>query len=300
VLTVFPTTEDYFEAALDLICQPNPEVALRLRHEADGTVAFEPTPELVHRLRALPRSYLDEQRILPAGDEPGRVKVTFSSRLAEGRLKAARESSTSQWPTVSYLTDIHPVLDWVTDKVLVEVGRNQAPVLAADVAEPVFLIQGMYSNALGRPTVVAWMAVTGLPGTPSTVRLTQDLLGSYGFGPRMPGRATPLDLPGLNALVAPAVDEADRHLRAARADYDEKIAATLAPYRRQVDSWRSRQLELFVATHSAASKTKQRIDKTAQRLRRLTDALETAGEPLLRVLAVLEPRAGFAADGGVR
>ncbi|WP_307838627.1 MULTISPECIES: DEAD/DEAH box helicase [unclassified Frankia] len=300
VLTVFPTTEDYFEAALDLICQPNPEVALKLRHEADGTVAFEPTPELVHRLRALPRSYLDEQRILPVGEEPGRVRVTFSNRLAEERLKAARESSTSQWPTVGYLTDIHPILDWVTDKVLVEVGRNQAPVLAADVAEPVFLIQGIYSNALGRPTVVEWMAVSGLPGKPRTERLTQSLLRSYGVGPWMPGRATPLDLAGLTSLVAPAVDEADRHLRAARANYDEQIAATLAPYRQQVDSWRSRQLELFVSAQTGDSKTRQRIDKTTQRLRKLTDSLETASEPLLRVLAVLEPRAGAMADGSAR
>ena len=58
------------------------------------------------------------------------------------------------------------MIEWLTDKVLVRVGRQQAPVLIADVTEPTFLIQGVYSNALGQPTVVEWMAVTGLPGEP--------------------------------------------------------------------------------------------------------------------------------------
>ncbi|MCK9895053.1 DEAD/DEAH box helicase [Frankia sp. AgB32] len=317
-LTVFPpvrsdgalppmtATQHYFEEALRQICEPSPEVGLALRREEDGTIAFEPPPELVHRLRALPQSYLADQRILPVSErdergekrgkgEQGRVRVTFSTELAEARLKAARETSTSQWPSVSFLTDIHPVLDWVTDNVLVQVGRNQAPVLAANVDEPVFLIQGIYSNALGRPTIVEWMAVTGLPDQPRTERLTQQLLDTYGFGPRMPGRATPLDLPGLTRHIPAAVDEAERFLEAARARYDGQITETLAPYRAQIDRWKDRQLALFVSVPTGRSKTRDKIDDTAQRLRKLTDSLETAGRPMLRVLAVLEPRNGQAA-----
>ncbi|MDT3444488.1 DEAD/DEAH box helicase [Pseudofrankia sp. BMG5.37] len=312
-LTVFPAvkpkgqekpltaSQHYFQEALGLICRPNPEVELSLRHDEDGTIAFEPTRDLVHRLRALPQSYLSEQHILPDGPEPGRVRVTFSRELAETSLRAARESSASQWPKVSYMTDIHPVLDWVTDKVLVQVGRNQAPVLAARVDEPVFLVQGIYSNALGRPTVVEWMAVTGLRDVPRTLPLTQELLDGYGLGPQMPGRAVPLDLPGLCRLVPVAVDEAERHLRAAKTHYDWRIARALEPYRAQVDRWRNRQLDLFVAVPTGRTKTEAKIDRTAERLRTLTDSLETSGEPMLRVLAVLEPRdPRVAADGNGR
>jgi hypothetical protein len=234
---------------------------------------------------------LAEQRILPSGSEPGRVRVTFSARLAEARLKAARESSATQWPSVSYLTDIHPVLDWVTDKVLVEVGRNQAPVLAAQVDEPVFLIQGIYSNALGRPTVVEWMAVTGLPDRPRTQRLTQQLLDSFGFGRHMPGRATPLDLPGLSRLVSLAVDEARNYLEEAELAYREQIRTTLAPYRQQVERWQEQALFVLARTE---------INTTAGRLRKLTVSLETAGEPMLRVLAVLEPQAATSRGGDDR
>ncbi|MCP4086614.1 MAG: hypothetical protein GY745_16400 [Actinomycetia bacterium] len=38
------------------------------------------------------------------------------------------------------------MIDWLVDKVLVGVGRNQAPVLKAKVPQPIFCVQGQYSN----------------------------------------------------------------------------------------------------------------------------------------------------------
>lgn len=197
VPTLFRSTADYFDEALRQVCHPNPEDQLSLRRDDDGTIAFEPPRDLLYRLKALPKSYLDEQRIMPRKTEPGRLRVTFSKDLADARLKAARETSKSQWPNVSYVTDVHPVLDWLTDKVLVEIGRHQAPVLAAAVDSPTFLVQGIYSNGQGRPTIVEWMAVSGLPGEPNTVELTAEALELYGVGPSMPGRATPGICPAL-------------------------------------------------------------------------------------------------------
>ena len=54
------------------------------------------------------------------------------------------------------LSPLHPVIDWAVDKVLVGLDRNTAPVMAADVAAPMVLVQGMYSNggpAAGRGVV---------------------------------------------------------------------------------------------------------------------------------------------------
>lgn len=283
VLSLFASTADYFEAALRQVSRPNPEDLLCLRRDDDGTIAFEPPADLLYRLRSLPRSYLDEQRILPTRGEPGRIRITFSRTLAEARLRAALDTSTSQWPNVSYVTDVHPVLDWLTDKVLVEIGRQQAPVLAATVDRPVFLLQGIVSNALGRPTVVEWMAVTGLPDIPRTATLTQQLLTSYGLGPSMPGRSTPRDLPGLTALVPHAVAEARRHLKEREDDYKDDIRTMLAPYRRRVTDWHQE------ALFSGPRPARRSVDSTADRLLQLVESLQTVGEPMLRLLAVLEP-----------
>jgi ERCC4-related helicase len=281
VLTLFGSTADYFDEGLRQICRPNPEDQLSLYRDDNGTIAFEPPADLLYRLRSLPRSYLTEQQILPGPDSPGRLRITFSKDLADTRLTAARESSDSQWPTVSYVTDVHPVLDWLTDKVLVEVGRHEAPVLAANVTEPVFLVQGIASNQLGRPTIVKWMAVTGLPDTPKTRDLTPELLAEYGLGPRMPARAVPSDLDGLTKLVPDAIEEARRYFRKKEGTYRDAIKDTLAPYREKVGKWK--QEALFPEA--------RQVDSTAERLIQLVASLESVGAPMLRLLAVLEPLA---------
>ncbi|GAB3283193.1 DEAD/DEAH box helicase [Kineosporia babensis] len=284
VLSVFGSRADYFDEGLRQICTPNPEDQLKLRRDEDGTIAFEPPSDLLYRLKALPKSYLDEQRILPSKDEPGRMRVTFSEQLGLARLKAARETTKTQWPNVSYITDIHPVMDWLTDKVLAEVGRHQAPVLAGAVDEPVFLVQGIYSNALGRPTVIEWMAVSSLAGTPQIEPITQDVLERLGLGPRMPGRRQPHDLPGLSAKVPIAVDAAAEYLNERAGQYRQQVADILHPYRTRVEVWQ--QTSLLVSKSSSH----ERVTETATRLQALAASLEPAGKPMLRVLAVLEPQ----------
>ena len=283
---LFASTAAYVDEALRQVYRGNPEDALTLRREDDGTIAFEPPRDLQYRFRSLPKDYLDEQNILPSRKEPGRLRVTFDQGLAEKRLKAARDSSTSQWPNVSYLTDIHPVLDWLTDKVLVEIGRHQAPVLAATVPAPVFLIQGIYSNALGRPTVMEWMAVTlsnGERGEADIVPMDEAFLGRAGVGPAMPGRSVPYDLAGLQAKVPGAIDAATRYLQGREETYREQIGATLEPYRKRVVSWQQE------ALFAGARPDKQQVQATAGRRFDLVRQLETVGAPMLRLLAVLEP-----------
>jgi ERCC4-related helicase len=278
VPALFAGTEAFFDEALREICPTGPEDELSLRRDDDGTVAFTPPPDLVHRLRALPRSYLQEQGVLGSADKPGRLRITFSPELGERRLQAARDSSDTQWPSVSFVSPIHPVLDWVVDKALAALRYDEAFVVVAGVDEPVVLMQGIYSNALGRPTVVEWMAVAGLLGTQRVELMDAEYLRRAGVGPTMAGRGHPRDLDGLKELVPAAVDAARRFLDDRRSEYDERVESMLMPYRHQVHEWR--QAALFGA---------EVVSATADRRTGLLDAMHTAGAPMLRVLAVLEP-----------
>ena len=91
-----------------------------------GLLSFVPPSDLVHRLKALPPEYVREQGLRD------RLKVTFNRRLADSSLTRARASATSSWPDISLLTDLHPVMEWLTDKVLVRLDRQEAPVLQAE------------------------------------------------------------------------------------------------------------------------------------------------------------------------
>ena len=120
---LFGDTEAFARAALGA-------AAPELRVDDDGEMlAFRPPDDLVQRLSVLPPSYLKMHDITE------RMRVTFSRTLAQKNLDEAQRTKTL-WPEIAYLSDLHPMIEWLTDKVLLRVPRQQAPVLIAAVDEP--------------------------------------------------------------------------------------------------------------------------------------------------------------------
>ncbi|POM26103.1 RNA polymerase-associated protein RapA [Actinomadura rubteroloni] len=270
---LFASTEEFVREALDT-------VAPELKIDDDGALlAFEPPADLVHRLSALPASYLRTHKIKE------RMKVTFDRDLAQRKLDEARKSKTF-WPDIAYLSDLHPLVEWVVDKVQVQLVRQQAPVLTADVAAPTFLVQGIYSNALGQPTVVEWMAVSGLPDAPVICNMTE-VLAEAGVGPHMINTSRNPDLERLGTLVRPAVDAARKYLDECRTDHEAEVDRQLEPYESRVVEWEQASLEGIPEDWRAAQK-RDSVRTTAEEQRRLVESMRTTGEPLLRILAVLE------------
>jgi hypothetical protein len=258
---LFTSTKEFALEALQLVT-PDPPVP-----DEGGMLAFEPPDDLLQRLEVLPPGYLKEHKVAE------RMKVTFSKTLAQRKLDEARQSKKTLWPDIAYLSDLHPMIEWLTDKVLLRVVRQQAPVLIANVAEPTFLVQGVYSNALGQPTVVEWMAVTGLPDAPRIGNMF-GALGEAKVGPGMVNTLRFGDIGALNALVPAAVKAARGHLEQRREEYDARVDEPINAYRKRVAKWEQLSLADFSKT---ASEFSDKIDK-----------FHTAGEPLLRVLAVLD------------
>ncbi len=277
---LFATTSEFVDAALRELYDDKPEDALDL-HREDGLLSLRAPDDLLHRLSDLPRSYLKAQE----EGEHLRLKVTFDRALAQRKLDEARRSKTTIWPQIAYLSDIHPMIDWLVDKVLIRLGRQQAPVLIADVDGPVFLVQGVYCNRLGQPTVVEWMAVSGLPNKPIVAGM-DEALRAGGVGPTMANPAKAVALDALQALVPAAVAAARAHLAGKRAEWDEAITQPLRAYREQLDHFEQASLLDELPTPQQARRRK-RVRATVAEQQDLVRRLETTGEPLLRVLAVL-------------
>jgi ERCC4-related helicase len=269
---LFGSTEEFARAALESAA-PGLDV-----YDDGELLAFTPPDDLVQRLSVLPASYLRTHKVAE------RLRVTFDRRLAQRKLDEARQSKTL-WPDIGYLSDLHPVIDWLTDKVLLRVPRQQAPVLLAKVTEPVFLLEGVYSNTLGQPTVVEWMAVSGLPAAPQVTHLA-DALKAADVGPGLVNTHQFGDIAALERLVPAAVDAARAHLEDCRAEYDAKVNGPIEEYRARLGTWEQMSLDTLMAQQRGK---RDQVTETASGLRRLTDELRTAGQPLLRVLAVLAP-----------
>lgn len=279
---LFDSTRDFVDAALLEIYEDRPEDRIDLRREDELLTFFAPE-DLVHRLTDLPRSYLRAHR----EGEKLRLKVTFDRALAQRKLDQARQSRTPMWPEIAFLSDVHPMVDWLVDKVLIRLGRQQAPVLTADVAAPTYLIQGVYANRLGQPTVVHWMAVSGLPGQP-TIRPMDEVLREARVGPDMVNRVEPVATDALKALLPQAVAVARDYLAGKCAEWDAVNAEPLRRHREKLATFQQASL-LDELPGAHREKRRQRVTATVQEQRDLLDRLETAGDPLLRVLAVLVP-----------
>lgn len=263
---LFTGTREFVDEAVREV-YPDAQKQLDLDQDPEtGLISFRPPSDLLHRMKALPPDYRREQRLHE------RLLVTLNRKLADLSLVRARESSASSWPEISLLTDLHPVVEWLTDKVLVRLGRQEAPVLAADVPAPTYLIQGIFSNALGRPTVVKWMAVRA-------GEVTDDMVGilrAAGVGPTMANPLHGHDLDLLSSGIPGALEAAEDFLRRHSDEWDRALIDPIEKYKQRLGDWE----QLTLAGERAKTD-----------LAGLADSLLTTGRPMLRVLAVLDAAA---------
>jgi hypothetical protein len=256
------------------------------RDPGDETfLSLVPPKDLIARMRALPRSYLAEQRVAE------RLKLTGNETLANAQLVKARESTDSGWPDVGFLAPLHPFGDWLVDKVLATVGRNEAPIIVADVDEPVFCVQGMYSNGRGHPQLVEWMAVTEHLGTPVIADLF-DVLKMAKVDANMANPGTPIDVEVLQDQLGDVIERVRDELQVRRDLYEAELAETLAAPEERLRAWevRSEQLAADLVEHRRAQRVRG-IETVRSDTARLIESMHTEGDPLIRVLAVLVGRA---------
>ncbi|MDZ5447074.1 helicase-related protein [Micromonospora sp. 4G57] len=315
---LFGSTREFVEDAF-AEAFPNPAEAIGLTwlDAADYPDTFEfdlnrdghRLADLQRRLKVLPQAYLDERRVLE------QMTLTFSAEVATNRLELARKHSgnrakrrgpatreqkyaESGWPDISYLTDQHPVIEWLVDKVLARrsadtthARRLTAPVIAANVTDPVFLVNGRYSNRQGKPTVLAWLALHHrADGMQVDGREFVQVLHDAKVNRAM--RMSPIgDLPALELLIPKAVEVARVEMAERRRAEEDKLMAPLVAYSEQLRRWEAAtgaRYEQLTLT-AVRSREEQRVRHTATKVRQLIDELTTDGEPMIRVVGVLVP-----------
>lgn len=68
----------------------------------------------------------------------------------------------SSWPDLSLLWDLHPVSQWLVDRLLIHFGRGQAPLVISShipANEVWFCFRGALTNQNGREVIVDWFTV---------------------------------------------------------------------------------------------------------------------------------------------
>jgi len=260
--------------------------------ETDGKVmSFRPPPDLLRRLDALPQSYL-RQRNLADRLRLTTDKVTANKSLSDAVNAKAEDNSTgTAWPEIHHLGPQHPFLDWLADKLLYRVGRNEAMVIPCDVDAPTILMSGVWSNKVGEPIASVWLGATVEDGIVSFEEMFP-LLQRAGITDGMVNPGWEGDPAALQGDLA-AVVEAVKSMLGGEMEYELAVVKErLTEAQERLERWQSQAHAVAAGMTSDAKRTRQltRIERVTHQIAGLIIDREPASTPLIRVVGALVPR----------
>lgn len=291
---LYPDDVSYLDEALhaafiDPTGPPSNQGVAWRRDAAFGTAELVPPPDLAQRLEVLPQSYLADRRVTEK-----LLLATTPARGQERLDEALRDESDSTWPDAHYLSPLHPVLDWASDRALASLGRNEVFAVRGDVEQPTVLLLGTLTNRRGQVVAAAWLtAAFPDPDDPNFVLVSPHesaaaALASLGWNH---GRANPGPVGGverLQRLIEPAVSRAQTQMRGVFAAAAANVSQRVQAWSRRLDDWDKRAGEL-----AQRGELRQRRVGVRQE-RELIEAMNPDRQ-LVRSLLVVVPETGGAA-----
>jgi ERCC4-related helicase len=263
----------------------------QLGWETDGQVlSFRPPDDLLARLGSLPQSYL-RQRSLADRLRLTADKHTASKSLADAVNERADAGETgTAWPEVHHLGPQHPVLEWIADKILYRVARNEAVAIACGVREPTVLVSGVWSNRLGEPIAAAWLGATIEDGIP----VFEDLQSVLGRGRLITGlvnRQWAGDIAAVEAMLGHVVQATTTRLSDSLEAPLQEINRRLAVHRARLETWQREAILLADGIKSDPHRRRRLtdIDRVTRQIDALIAERTPADGPLVRIVGALLP-----------
>ncbi|MCD4708006.1 MAG: DEAD/DEAH box helicase, partial [Candidatus Sabulitectum sp.] len=149
--SLFKNNYSYLKTALDHINQT--ERLDYKGYEDEKRLELTLPEDLKQRYRRLPREVYPKEHTVVLSEDINLIKKEIIN---------CRRNETA-WPEITYNWELHPVLDWVNDRMLAAFGRHQAPVITLhsnlEPDETIFIISGLIPNRKGQPIVHDWFGV---------------------------------------------------------------------------------------------------------------------------------------------
>lgn len=188
-----------------------------------------PPEELVARLDVLPQSYLRERKVKE------QLHLATSKEKGKQSLHDAHQGSSKiMWPERSYLTPLHPVLDWAADHVLAATPRDAIYAVPGDVDLPSVLLMGSLLNSRGQVIYQQYLVAEFFgSGSPMWEVFDNAAEALASLGIPETNRLQDIDADSLQPYVAAAVTGAEDYLEMAMEGAYEEA-------RKRVEAWQQR------------------------------------------------------------
>lgn len=237
-----------------------------------------------------------------ARDKGHRYTLTASNLAMAEAIERARQAKREEesWPALHYLWPQHPIMEWLTERVLTAFGRHRAPVISlpqlAD-GEQAFILLSLIPNRKGQSLLIEWRVAVLKQGA-WKLESFPDFTARTGLqAGKLPNSGKPIDTTCLQQNLRAAVAAMRKFMierqKTFAADMNARLEHTLADLAR-LQGHQEEELELRFAKSGLAENLKrgQREQRT-QHIRKVfdeyrdwvRDTMTTEPEPFIQVLA---------------
>ena len=288
-VSLFARDFDFMREALQYL-NANQTLQFSVNKERSEIVLTAPQ-DLKHRFQYLP----DE--IFP---EYGRFALSADKKTMEIEIKKSRQVD-SDWPAVQYLWPLHPIVEWLSDKVNSSLRRQEAPIIALPnlpAGQTLFIMSGLIPNRKGHPLIHEWFAVSFNNGKFIEIRPFEEIIKQTKLGSSIiPNTGNKADTVKLQALIGQAVERSRTFLRQKLAEFEDHTRPELDKQLIALERLKTRkfkQLELDFGEGKGAQtlrrkETKQReaAKVFAQYQDWIHDTMVAEDRPYIQIAAVL-------------
>lgn len=264
--------------------------------DSNQTFSLVTPDDLRHQFRYLPAEIRPEKWEQP-------LILTADKQQYQDEVKRSRQDE-SAWPKQHYLWAQHPVMQWLQERMLANVGRHTAPVLALnsqlEPGQSIFLISGLIPNRKAHPVIWHWYAVHCDAGKVTSVKEMHKTLKQLQLGRKpLPNSGKPIELNGLLALRASVIAAAKQQVLQARSEFDAEMQSKLADQTAELQRLRQlQQGQLELALSTSKQDTPFKEARRVRESRRIDDifnqhqiwveeTLNTEPMPYMQIIGVI-------------
>jgi len=238
-----------------------------------------------------------------AWPEDGRLRLTTDPERVSTAICAAR-ALRGQWSDELLLTEVHPVMRWLTERLMMLMPRGEAPMIASPYlpeGEMCFCFIGQVSSLAGTPLIVDAHAISMSKGGAITLRPLKEALARADFDDLADtGQRGTMSEPLLKGFIAAAVEQSLDRMRTLRQARQTEILPLLAHEEARLNNWLARrrvrideQLAELSPTSQLAVRARQNLEEAEQYVRDRSlnwkrAHFDAADQPTTRLILAIE------------
>lgn len=239
---------DYLKRGYKVLCEAIEETQGKCNYlpleETKDQIILNPPQDLLRRLGSSKANsdVVFGATAIPeeAWPDDGRLYFTTKAERVNIAIKAALTQK-GQWSRELLLTEQHPAMQWLNERLMMLMARGEAPLISSpflEAGELLFCFIGQVSSRAGTPLIVDTHAVSFRKGGQFNVRPLKEALADVGFE-KLANTGKKGSLPDalLSGFVASAVDQSIQHLKKLKDQRRNLIRPRLEQEEQRLKNW---------------------------------------------------------------